>query len=153
MPSVSQSLHQKPVTKRTDGEQVFAINLKASFVAAQEMGKKLLELKRPGKARLIPQTGTNPLTRNRNTDAAVRELTDHKHSLNNILHSKLQHCRLRLHKRRRPANDQSHEQRMGQTRHKRQLHLSWVTYSPVPISLLRPLPLILSHDPINQRCV
>ena len=30
-------------------EQVFAINLKASFVAAQEMGKKLLELKRSGK--------------------------------------------------------------------------------------------------------
>ena len=29
--------------------QVFAINLKASFVAAQEVGKKLLELKRPGK--------------------------------------------------------------------------------------------------------
>jgi 2-deoxy-D-gluconate 3-dehydrogenase len=30
-------------------DQVFAINLKASFVAAQEFGKKLLELKRPGK--------------------------------------------------------------------------------------------------------
>ena len=30
-------------------KQVFAINLKASFVAAQEVGKKLLELKRPGK--------------------------------------------------------------------------------------------------------
>jgi NAD(P)-dependent dehydrogenase (short-subunit alcohol dehydrogenase family) len=29
--------------------QVFAINLKASFVAAQEFGRKLLELKRPGK--------------------------------------------------------------------------------------------------------
>lgn len=29
--------------------KVFAINLKASFVAAQEFGKKLLELKRPGR--------------------------------------------------------------------------------------------------------
>lgn len=33
--------------------QVFAINLKASFVAAQEVGKKLLELKRPGKVCLL----------------------------------------------------------------------------------------------------
>lgn len=32
-----------------DIDAVFAINLKASFVAAQEVGKKLLELKRPGK--------------------------------------------------------------------------------------------------------
>lgn len=32
-----------------DIDAVFAINLKASFVAAQEVGKKLLELRRPGK--------------------------------------------------------------------------------------------------------
>jgi len=32
-----------------DIDAVFAVNLKASFVAAQEVGKKLLELKRPGK--------------------------------------------------------------------------------------------------------
>jgi 2-deoxy-D-gluconate 3-dehydrogenase len=38
---------QNPAKQSLD--QVFAINLKASFVAAQEFGKKLLELKRPGK--------------------------------------------------------------------------------------------------------
>lgn len=33
----------------SDYDQVFAINLKASFVAAQEVGRRLLQLNRPGK--------------------------------------------------------------------------------------------------------
>jgi 2-deoxy-D-gluconate 3-dehydrogenase len=32
-----------------DCVQIFAINLKASFVAAQEVGRRLLQLSRPGK--------------------------------------------------------------------------------------------------------
>ncbi|EXJ60787.1 hypothetical protein A1O7_04940 [Cladophialophora yegresii CBS 114405] len=62
-----------------DIDAIYAINQKASFVAAQEVGKKLLELKRPGKiiniASIISFIGNYNIAAYAATKGAVLQMT------------------------------------------------------------------------------